>query len=311
MTGVVAEPVGGRRLWTAKVVSVPEPRSSGDRAPPSGGGGAGSNPAGGTLFDLLGWLVQPSSFVLRGIGRGTGLITVLLMSSRRRPRGSVEPLPSGRFRAVVYAGIDPITGGRHNLTKTAADYDAAEKARTRLLNQVGPGPLRRGPWGIVDPGVERAHRHSGRAVGPDGDGRGDHGTGLAERLPRGAKRSGGRAHGGDGDAQFSAGLTLRHRPPRPDDIFMPGPGRASFEPASERAGAGSPARKSTTAATSSGRPAAPSAPQRKSLSAMWSRCLTRRRGPMPRLELGSTGEALGGAVDRCDEQPHRRRPVHP
>jgi integrase len=56
--------------------------------------------------------------------------------SRRRRRGYIEPLPSGSFRAVVYAGVDPLTGSRHNVTETVATYDAAERALARLLHQV-------------------------------------------------------------------------------------------------------------------------------------------------------------------------------
>jgi integrase len=49
-------------------------------------------------------------------------------------------LPSGSLRVKVYAGIDPLSGKRHYLTETipagpTAAVDA-EKARTRLLNQV-------------------------------------------------------------------------------------------------------------------------------------------------------------------------------
>lgn len=59
---------------------------------------------------------------------------------RKRPRGSIDQLPSGAFRVRVYAGVDPLTNRQHYLTeviepgpKAAA---LAEKARTRLLNQV-------------------------------------------------------------------------------------------------------------------------------------------------------------------------------
>lgn len=55
---------------------------------------------------------------------------------KRRPRGSIETLPSGTFRAVVYAGIDPITGKTRKLTKAAKTYDAAEEALTSLQHQV-------------------------------------------------------------------------------------------------------------------------------------------------------------------------------
>lgn len=58
----------------------------------------------------------------------------------RRTRGSVTTLPSGSLRVRVYAGYDPVTGGRHHLDETIpagkkAEREA-EKARTRLLNQV-------------------------------------------------------------------------------------------------------------------------------------------------------------------------------
>lgn len=59
---------------------------------------------------------------------------------RRRARGRVETLPSGALRVKVYTGYDPISGRRNYLTETVpAGKDApslAEKARTRLLNQV-------------------------------------------------------------------------------------------------------------------------------------------------------------------------------
>ena len=53
----------------------------------------------------------------------------------RRPRGHVETLPSGSFRAVVYAGTDPLTGRPRYLRETAKTYDEAEVARTRLQGQ--------------------------------------------------------------------------------------------------------------------------------------------------------------------------------
>jgi integrase len=58
----------------------------------------------------------------------------------KRQRGSIDELPSGAFRVRVHAGRDPLTGRRHDLVevvpagpRAAAE---AEKARTRLLNQV-------------------------------------------------------------------------------------------------------------------------------------------------------------------------------
>src|SRR5919202_1822258 len=55
---------------------------------------------------------------------------------RRRARGHIEQLPSGRFRAMVYAGTDPLTGRRRDLKETADDYDAARVALTKLQRQV-------------------------------------------------------------------------------------------------------------------------------------------------------------------------------
>jgi hypothetical protein len=58
----------------------------------------------------------------------------------KRDRGSVDELPSGAFRVRVYAGIDPVSKRRHDLTEIIpAGPDAeklAEQARVRLLNQV-------------------------------------------------------------------------------------------------------------------------------------------------------------------------------
>src|SRR5918995_7030256 len=61
-------------------------------------------------------------------------------TGRCRTRGAVDRLPSGAYRVRVYAGSDPVTGKRHDLTelvpagpKAAAE---AEKVRTRLLSQV-------------------------------------------------------------------------------------------------------------------------------------------------------------------------------
>lgn len=61
-------------------------------------------------------------------------------SRQRRSRGAVDRLPSGAYRVRVYAGTDPVTGKRHDLTefvpagpKAASE---AEKVRTRLLSQL-------------------------------------------------------------------------------------------------------------------------------------------------------------------------------
>jgi hypothetical protein len=59
------------------------------------------------------------------------------MAGRRsRLRGHVETLPSGNFRAKVYAGIDPLTGKRRYLVETAASEKAANVALTKLQRQV-------------------------------------------------------------------------------------------------------------------------------------------------------------------------------
>jgi integrase len=55
---------------------------------------------------------------------------------KRRPRGHIETLPSGSFRAVVYAGTDPLTRRARYLRETVGTYDEAEKALTRLQGQV-------------------------------------------------------------------------------------------------------------------------------------------------------------------------------
>jgi integrase len=58
----------------------------------------------------------------------------------RRTRGSIEERPGGSLRVKVYTGYDPVTGRRLYLTETVPAGPKAraqaEKARTRLLNQV-------------------------------------------------------------------------------------------------------------------------------------------------------------------------------
>jgi integrase len=58
------------------------------------------------------------------------------MTTSRRRRGYIERLPSGSFRAVAYAGVDPLSGTRRNITETVGTHDEAERALTRLLHQV-------------------------------------------------------------------------------------------------------------------------------------------------------------------------------
>ena len=58
------------------------------------------------------------------------------MPPRRRPRGYIEPLPSGSFRAVVFTGVDPLTRKRQYVRETCSTRIEAEKALTRLQGQV-------------------------------------------------------------------------------------------------------------------------------------------------------------------------------
>ena len=53
-----------------------------------------------------------------------------------RPRGSVDALPSGRYRAVIRAGRDQITGRYLKLTETHETEDEAWRAVERLNAQV-------------------------------------------------------------------------------------------------------------------------------------------------------------------------------
>ena len=52
------------------------------------------------------------------------------------PSGSIERLPSGKFRAVVRAGRDPITKKYLKLTETCDTESQAILARERMLAQV-------------------------------------------------------------------------------------------------------------------------------------------------------------------------------
>ena len=55
---------------------------------------------------------------------------------RRRPRGHIEELPSKRFRAIVYAGTDPLTGRSRQIKEIADTYEQAQVALTKLLGLV-------------------------------------------------------------------------------------------------------------------------------------------------------------------------------
>jgi integrase len=54
----------------------------------------------------------------------------------RRSRGRIEQLPSGSWRAVVYAGKDPLTGKDRRLKETAQTYADAKVALTKLQREV-------------------------------------------------------------------------------------------------------------------------------------------------------------------------------
>nr|WP_211212971.1 site-specific integrase [Actinopolyspora mortivallis] len=58
-----------------------------------------------------------------------------MATRKRRSRGNIEERGDG-FRVRVYAGVDPLTGKQHYLKETHGSYREAEKALTRLQNQV-------------------------------------------------------------------------------------------------------------------------------------------------------------------------------
>lgn len=57
-------------------------------------------------------------------------------TTKRRNRGYIEQRSSGSHRAVVYAGVDPLTGRERYVRESAPTRREAEKALTRLQNQV-------------------------------------------------------------------------------------------------------------------------------------------------------------------------------
>ncbi len=58
------------------------------------------------------------------------------MGGRKRSRGSVRKLPSGRYQVRVAAGLDPLSGKRMELVEVARTAAEAEKVRTKLLSQL-------------------------------------------------------------------------------------------------------------------------------------------------------------------------------
>jgi integrase len=71
---------------------------------------------------------------------GTVACVAAASTRRKRPRGSIDRLPSGRLRVRVYAGFDPVTEQQRYLTEVIEQGPKAEamaeKARTKLLSQV-------------------------------------------------------------------------------------------------------------------------------------------------------------------------------
>lgn len=59
-----------------------------------------------------------------------------MAAGKRRSRGHIEELPSGSFRAIVFAGVDPLTGRSRQLKETVRTRKEAEKALTKLQRQV-------------------------------------------------------------------------------------------------------------------------------------------------------------------------------
>jgi integrase len=59
-----------------------------------------------------------------------------MLPRKRRRRGHIEQLPSGSYRAVVFAGTDPLTRRPRYVRETVETSDQAEKALTRLQSQV-------------------------------------------------------------------------------------------------------------------------------------------------------------------------------
>lgn len=95
------------------------------------------NPAGGTTFDQAAQPAGRTSRRFRDTSRGMECLYSRAMPPRkRRPRGHIAQLPSGSWRAVVYAGVDPLTGKQRQLRDTATTYEAAEIALTKLQRQV-------------------------------------------------------------------------------------------------------------------------------------------------------------------------------
>jgi len=69
---------------------------------------------------------------------------------RRRPRGHIQELPSGSFQAIVYAGVDPLTGEERYLRETCI--------AASLREQISDG--RRAPGELVPTTHDLAVAHN-------------------------------------------------------------------------------------------------------------------------------------------------------
>lgn len=74
-----------------------------------------------------------------------------MLSLMARSRGNVEQLPSGALRARVYAGVDPVSNRRHNLTEIIEPGPKAGQRAAGALSARMPAR----PGAPPDP-VERA-----------------------------------------------------------------------------------------------------------------------------------------------------------
>ncbi len=70
------------------------------------------------------------------MARGITGDTIRTVAQKRRTRGYIEQRASGSYRAVVYAGTDPLTGKPRYLRASAATWDDAERELTRLLGDL-------------------------------------------------------------------------------------------------------------------------------------------------------------------------------
>jgi hypothetical protein len=81
---------------------------------------AGSNPAGGTTTDQHGQVKKYLRAARLGMNGGMkGRYDPTMAGRQRRSRGHIEERSNFSFRALVYAGVDPLTSKQRYLRKTA------------------------------------------------------------------------------------------------------------------------------------------------------------------------------------------------